>query len=303
MWNRHRDQLAVGGTKITWRIILMFLDLLKIFPQFLLPHHLLSRGVYSLTRLEGGRLTHWMIRKFIQRYRIDMSITQSPDIQSYHSFNQFFTRALKASARPLAPTGILSPVDGEISQIGSIQDSLLLQAKGRWFSLEELLGGDPAIVTPFKNGLFCTLYLSPKDYHRIHMPCTGRLTDMVYIPGRLLSVNPPTTRVVPKLFARNERLICLFDTEMGPLALILVGALFVGNLETTWTGPLPSAHHPHHWQYAPETAPFLLRGAEMGRFNMGSTVILLLDAQHAHWLPEYTPQCKVLMGNLLATEV
>lgn len=278
----------------------MLLDLLKTLPQFVLPHHLLSRGAHSLTRWEGGSLTHWMIRKFIQYYHIDMTITQSPDIQSYHSFNQFFTRALKPSARPLAQTGILSPVDGEISQIGTIQEGSLVQAKGHGFTLEELLGGYSSLITPFKNGRFCTLYLSPRDYHRIHMPYTGRLTEMVYIPGRLFSVNQSTTRVVPKLFARNERLICSFETDIGPLALILVGALFVGNLETVWSGPVPSSSHPAHWQYPPETAPLLARGAEMGRFNMGSTVILLLDAQRIHWLPEHTPQRKLLMGNLLA---
>ncbi len=268
-------------------------------PQYLIPQHFLSRIVLKLTRLKMGKLTHWMIRRFIQHYKIDMSIAQSSEIRDYPSFNQFFTRALKPSARPLDKADILSPVDAEISQQGKIDNGTLLQAKGRNFQLNDLLAGQTDMVDLFKQGLFCTLYLSPKDYHRIHIPTTGRLTDMVYVPGRLFSVNQRTSEVVPNLFARNERVICLFETEFGPMAVILVGALFVGSIETVWEGVVtPNASSKiERWHYPENTAPVLQRAAEMGRFNMGSTVIMLLDAKRLEWLPT---QNKVLMGQRLA---
>lgn len=278
----------------------MLVDFLKTLPQYLIPHHFLSRLVFKLTRYQGDILVHWLIKRFIRYYHIDMNLAVFPEVCHYSSFNQFFTRALKPSTRPIAETGIISPVDGQISQLGQLQEGLLLQAKSHWFQLEELVGKHPRMTLLFKQGLFCTLYLSPRDYHRIHMPITGRLTDMIYIPGRLFSVNQTTTHVVPNLFARNERLICLFETPAGTMALILIGALFVGNLETVWTGPLLPSPHPRYWSYAPENAPILVRGAEMGRFNMGSTVIILLEAQRATWLPELLVQDKLLMGNGLA---
>ena len=268
-------------------------------PQYLIPQHFLSRIVLKLTRLKMGKLTHWMIRRFIQHYKIDMSIAQSSEIRDYPSFNQFFTRALKPSARPLDKADILSPVDAEISQQGKIDNGTLLQAKGRNFQLNDLLAGQTDMVDLFKQGLFCTLYLSPKDYHRIHIPTTGRLTDMVYVHVRLFSVNQRTSEVVPNLFARNERVICLFETEFGPMAVILVGALFVGSIETVWEGVVtPNASSKiERWHYPENTAPVLQRAAEMGRFNMGSTVIMLLDAKRLNWLPT---QNKVLMGQRLA---
>jgi phosphatidylserine decarboxylase len=178
----------------------------------------------------------------------------------------------------------------------------LLQVKGHSFLLNDLFAGHAEVSAPFENGLFCTIYLSPKDYHRIHLPTAGRLTDMIYVPGRLFSVNQRTTRVVPNLFSRNERVICVFETQFGMMALILVGALFVGSMETVWAGELPPQpiKKPQHWQYHPENAPTLQQGQEMGRFNMGSTVIVLMQKQQIRWLPEYTMQCKLLMGQKLA---
>jgi phosphatidylserine decarboxylase len=269
-------------------------------PQYLIPQHLLSRLVLKLTRLQMGAITRWLIRQFIKIYRVDMTIAQTSDLRDYASFNQFFTRAIKPTARPLAEAEIISPVDAQISQIGQINKGSLLQAKGHFFSLEDLLGGNQEMAALFKDGLFCTLYLSPKDYHRIHIPMTGQLKEMISIPGRLFSVNQRTTEVVPNLFARNERVITLFETELGPMALILVGALFVGSIETVWADTLTPSSQIQQWHYDKKDAPVLQRGDEMGRFNMGSTVIMLLDANHVAWLSERRVQENVLMGQGLA---
>jgi len=279
-----------------------FSDKILTSPQYLIPQHLLSQLMLKFTRWKMGAITHWIIKRFIKYYDVDMTAAELPEVRDYASFNQFFTRALKPTARPLADVEIISPVDGEISQIGQISDGKLLQAKGHFFRLADLLGGNREMETKFAQGLFCTLYLSPKDYHRIHIPATGRLTDMVYVPGRLFSVNQRTARVVPNLFARNERVICLFETELGSMALILVGALFVGSIETVWAGIITPNQYAQiqNWHYVEKEAPVLQRGEEMGRFNMGSTVIVLLDANHVGWLPELTEQKKVLMGEGLA---
>lgn len=274
-----------------------FSDKLKTLPQYLIPHHLLSRFVHFLTRLQLGFLTHSIIRLFITLYRVDMQLAQVPDPKEYLSFNHFFTRALKPEARPLATATLLSPVDGEISQLGCIENQRVLQAKGHHFKLIDLLAGEETLAELFNNGLFCTIYLSPRDYHRIHMPMTGQLTQMIYVPGKLFSVNQRTTRVVPNLFARNERSICLFDTELGPMAIILVGALFVGSMETVWEGALPYERAIRHWHY--DKSLTLQQGQEMGRFNMGSTVILLLNTAQKQWLEHLHPQTKVLMGQAL----
>jgi phosphatidylserine decarboxylase len=267
--------------------------------QYIIPQHLLSRLVLKFTRLKLGGFTHWLIKRFINVYKVDMNIVESPNISDYNSFNQFFTRSLKATARPLAATDIISPVDGQISQIGQINNGSLIQAKGRDFQLDDLLAGQTDMVNLFKQGLFTTLYLAPKDYHRIHMPITGRLTAMVYVPGRLFSVNQRTSQAVPNLFARNERVICLFETELGPMAMILVGALFVGSIDTVWAGTIAPSRlsSVKRWNYS---EPVLERGAEMGRFNMGSTVIVLHDAQHVAWLSELKPQQNLKMGEGLA---
>jgi len=277
-------------------------DQLKTLPQYLIPHHLLSRGVHKLTRLKLGKITQWMIQRFIRLYDIDMSIVENPNIQGYTNFNEFFTRALKSTARPIAENGIISPVDGEISQIGRVGNQRLFQAKGHRFQLLDLMGGNIDLADLFRDGLFCTIYLSPKDYHRIHIPMTGQLTDMIYVPGRLFSVNERTTRVVPNLFSRNERIICLFNTELGPMALILVGALFVGSIKTTWAGEVTPSHSStsQHWQYPAENTKIFQRGDEIGQFNMGSTVILLLDGKRTEWLSHYAKHSKLLMGQILA---
>ncbi len=272
-------------------------DRFKTLPQYLIPHHLLSRFVHHLTQLQLGFLTHWIIRLFIKVYGVDMQLAQNVDPKNYLSFNHFFTRALTPEARPLAKATLLSPVDGEISQLGIIENQSLLQAKGHAFKLTNLLAGEEQLAALFNDGLFCTIYLSPRDYHRIHMPMSGQLTKMIYVPGKLFSVNQRTSRVVPNLFARNERSICLFETDLGPMAVILVGALFVGSTETVWTGTLPYARNIRHWEY--ETPISLQQGEEMGRFNMGSTVILLLNPAQKAWLDNLQPQTKVIMGQAL----
>lgn len=279
-------------------------DLLKkwffVMPQFVIPHHLLSRLIQKLTRLQMGAVTHWLIKRFIKHYNVDMNIVQLAEARNYASFNQFFTRSLKPTARPLAQTEIICPVDAKISQIGQIDQGTLFQAKGHNFQLVDLLGGDAKMANLFQQGLFCTLYLSPKDYHRIHIPTTGRLIDMVYVPGRLFSVNQTTTQVVSNLFARNERVICRFETDLGPMALVLVGALFVGCMETVWAGTVTPNRLSavERWHYAEKN--ILQRGAEMGRFNMGSTVIVLLDGKQVAWLPDLKAQDNLLMGQGLA---
>ena len=275
-------------------------DWFKTLPQYLIPQHLLSRVVFKLSHWQLGFLTHWLIKRFILHYEVDMTLAQSPDVRDYANFNQFFTRALKPTVRPLAKAPLICPVDGEISQLGQIKQQQLYQAKGHFFQLTDLLGGD--IATAFQNGSFCTIYLSPKDYHRIHMPITGQLKKMIYLPGRLFSVNQRTTNVVSNLFARNERVVCLFATELGPVALILVGAIFVGSIETVWAGTLtpPYLSRPQHWHYSAETTPILAQGSEMGRFNMGSTVIMLTGNETVSWLSTLASKDKVYMGQALS---
>ena len=257
--------------------------------QYPLPHHFLSRLVMLLTRVEFRPLKSWMISHFVRRFGISLDEVAEPALAAYPSFNSFFTRALKPGARPIVggEREIACPVDGAVSQAGAIEQDRVFQAKGHDYTLEALLGGDAALAREFANGSFATIYLSPRDYHRIHMPEAGRLRRMLYVPGRLFSVNAATARQVPGLFARNERMVCVFDTAHGPMAVILVGALFVGSMETVWGGPPmwinlhdPHKPHPHPGaKYADYTRPedhvALARGEEMGRFNMGSTVIVL----------------------------
>lgn len=280
------------------------IDYLLTLPQYLLPQHLLSRLMHRLTR---SRLRAWkdfQIQCFIRHYKVDMSIAAQTDPRIYSDFNSFFTRALKADARPITGSAddIVCPVDGVVSQIGNIREGIIFQAKGHDYSLEELLGGSKERAAPFNNGRFATLYLSPKDYHRIHMPLTGILQEMVYVPGRLFSVNSRTTRAVPNLFARNERVITMFETPAGPLALVLVGALFVASIETVWAGAVtpPFGQSIRHWDYGkgPASPVSLERGQEMGRFNMGSTVILLLS-EGVDWHPLIKPEAPVRMNQSL----
>ena len=265
-----------------------------------LPHHLLSRAMYALTRWEYGPVRRMLIGWAVKHYGIDMSeaVEENPD--RYASFNAFFTRELKPEARPLdvSADGILSPVDGEVSQAGRIHDTLMVQAKGHHFNLDSLLG-DGELAARFRDGSFATIYLSPRDYHRVHMPVDGSLERMTHIPGRLFSVNHATTRTVPGLFARNERVVSIFETPAGPAAVILVGAIFVGSMDTVWAGTVtPVERRVSQWRYddSPNRQVRLDRGAEMGRFNMGSTVILLFPAGRTAWEDSLVPGARVRVG-------
>jgi phosphatidylserine decarboxylase len=254
-------------------------DQLATLPQYLIPQHLLS---LTMHRLANSRIT-WFKKAFIHfivsRYKVNVSEAAEIDLSTYSSFNAFFTRALRSGIRPIAEGDniMTSPVDGAISQIGSIDSGRIIQAKGRDYSVIELLGGDEELAQQFGEGQFATIYLSPKDYHRIHMPLAGKLKMMRYIPGRLFSVNPRTARAVPALFARNERVVTVFETAQGPLVMVLVGAIFVGSMETVWAGKItpPYTKDIKNWHYDAENIQ-LEKGQEMGRFNMGSTVVLLL---------------------------
>ena len=272
--------------------------------QHLLPHRLLTALMYHSTRLRFRPWKNWQIRWFIDRYGVDTSEAPSSDPDSYEHFNAFFTRTLRAGSRPLdgGDRTIVSPADGTMSAIGDIHAGMLLQAKGQHYSLHTLLGADDERAIPFEGGRFATLYLSPRDYHRVHMPVDGRLREMTYIPGRLFSVNFATARVVPSLFTRNERLVCIFDTELGPMALILVGAMLVAGMETVWSGPVTPPHGQamRIWRYHDENTIRLLRGVEMGRFNAGSTVILLFPANRLDWSDELKAGSSVRMGQGLA---
>jgi phosphatidylserine decarboxylase len=273
--------------------------------QYLLPHHLLSRWMHAITRVEATTFKDSLIRRVIAWYKVDMSEALESNPRAYRSFNDFFTRALRPDARPIAAeTGqIACPADGALSQAGHIEDGRLLQAKGHDYSLLELLGGDAQMSKLFEAGSFATIYLSPRDYHRVHMPYGGRLRQMVHVPGRLFSVNETTCQKVPRLFARNERVICLFDTDIGPMAVILVGAIFVSSIDTVWAGTItPAQQRVRSWDYLPEPAPQVIeleKGEEMGRFNMGSTVILLFGKEAVAWRDEFTAGAKVKMGEAI----
>lgn len=268
---------------------------------YILPQHLLSRLMLRLTRSRFRPLKNAAIAWFIRRFAVDLSTAECSDPEGFSHFNSFFTRTLRKDARTLAsePDAIVCPVDGIVSQAGIIQEETLFQAKGRKFALARLLGGSWERAERFRNGSFATLYLSPQDYHRVHMPAAGTLREMIHVPGRLFSVSPATTRVIPELFARNERVVALFDTEFGPLAMILVGAIFVGSIETVWAGVVtpPRGTRVRTWTYGDAAAPIhLQRGEEMGRFNMGSTVILLWGANAVRWENHLQPDAKVQMG-------
>ncbi len=236
--------------------------------------------MHRLTRSEVTWFKNSFIRFITAKYKVNISEAAQTDLQFFPSFNAFFTRQLRVGVRPVAEgqSVITSPVDGVISQIGNVVQGHIVQAKGREYSVLELLGGDASLAKQFDQGQFSTIYLSPKDYHRIHMPLTGTLRKMIYIPGKLFSVNPRTARTVPKLFARNERVVTVFDTEQGPIVMVLVGAIFVGSMETVWSGQItpPYGKDIQHWEYEGEQAITLQKGEEMGRFNMGSTVVILL---------------------------
>ena len=277
-------------------------DRLAVLPQHLLPKQALTRFAGWVAGARGGAATTALIRWFIKRYRVNMAEAAQADPAAYASFNEFFTRALRPGARPLATADLICPVDGAISQFGAIHDGRIFQAKGHDYSATALLGGDGALAAHFHGGHYATLYLSPKDYHRIHMPCAGRLLRMVHVPGELYSVNPTTARGVPGLFARNERVVCVFDAEQGPWVMVLVGATIVGSMATVWHGvvnsPRPGALR--EWAYQ-DQAIDLPRGAEMGRFLLGSTVVMLFPAGPLRFNPAWAPGGAIQMGQAMAS--
>ena len=276
-------------------------DRLKVLPQYLLPKRALT--VYAGWRASRrwGERTTQLIRGFVEKYGVDMSEAADPDISHYASFNEFFTRALKPGARPLAAADLICPVDGAVSQFGAIARDQIFQAKGHHYSTTALVGGDQALAAEFENGHFATIYLSPKDYHRSHMPCDGRLRRMIHVPGDLFSVNPLTARGVPGLFARNERVVCVFDSARGPFVLTLVGATIVGSMATVWHGVVnpPRSSLVREWHYADKNIT-LKKGDEMGRFLLGSTVVLLFPQGPLQFNPAWTPARPVRLGEAMA---
>ena len=280
-------------------------DRLRFLAQSWLPQRLLTRLVYRAARVRTPWFKDALIRHFIRHFRVNLDEALETRPHAYPDFNAFFTRALKPGARPFAPGDRVMgcPVDGAVSQIGIADADTLIQAKGRHFSLTALLGGDAERAKAFQGGAFTTLYLSPRDYHRIHLPLAGQLREMVHIPGKLFSVSPLTTRMVPELFARNERVVAIFDTLAGPMAMVLVGAINVASIQTVWAGVMtpPLGKTLRHWDYPPDGdgAVRLDRGAEMGRFNMGSTVILLFGPGKVRWERDLQPGMPVRMGQRL----
>ncbi len=280
-------------------------DALHRLLQHVLPKAALTRLAGRIARAEHKRFTPPLIRWFARRYGVNMAEAANPDLASYPSFNAFFTRPLAPGARPLATAPFICPIDGAISQFGPIDDHHMIQAKGHRYTTAELLGG-PEHAAPFQHGSFANLYLSPRDYHRIHMPCDGRLTRMIHVPGALFSVNPATARTIPGLFARNERVVCLFEhPEHGPFAMVLVGATVVGSMETVWHGVVNAKRtgRVSEWSYADREIA-LRQGEEMGRFLLGSTVIMLFRESalrfNADWAPERGVRFGEAMGDRAA---
>jgi phosphatidylserine decarboxylase len=271
---------------------------LFIASQYLTPQHLLSRCVGRVAASETPWIKNTFIKWFAHRYNVDMSEAVNSDLTSYSSFNAFFTRALRANARPIdsTPNAIVCPADGVVSQAGSIEGERILQAKGQWYSALELVGGEENIAAKFADGAFATIYLSPRDYHRVHMPIGGQLQRTIYVPGDLFSVNQTTADNVPRLFARNERLVCLFDTACGPVAVILVGAMIVAAIETVWAGEVAPSPRREVRSELPPAKIQLDAGAEMGRFKLGSTVVLLFGKDVASWNNTLIAGASVRMG-------
>ena len=279
---------------------------LKVLPQYLLPKQLLTTLAGRFANQARGSTTTSVIHWFVKKYHVNMAEALNPDISSYATFNDFFTRALKPGARPITDAELICPVDGAISQFGAIDFDQIFQAKGHSYSTTALVGGDTSLAAQFKNGSFVTLYLSPKDYHRIHMPCDGRLTRMIYVPGDLFSVNPTTARGVPGLFARNERVVCVFDTDKGPFVLVLVGATIVGSMATVWQGQInpPRGADVREWRYDDELIS-LKQGDEMGRFMLGSTVVMLFPESRAKSLvfnPAWAAGGAVQLGQAMCVQ-
>jgi phosphatidylserine decarboxylase len=276
-------------------------DRIKVLPQYVLPKQALTSFAGRVAGARGGAMTTGLIRWFVGKYGVNMTEAENPDIASYASFNDFFTRALKEGARPLADADFVCPVDGAISQFGAIDDHQIFQAKGHRFTTAQLVGGDTALAAHFQHGSFANLYLSPKDYHRLHMPCDGRLTRMIYVPGALFSVNPTTARGVPGLFARNERVVCVFESdEHGPFVMTLVGATIVGSMATVWHGVVnpPRLARICEWTYDDQQI-VLRKGQEMGRFLLGSTIVMLFRKDTIAFNPDWAPERKVRLGETM----
>ncbi len=271
-------------------------DYIKSWPLYALPHHAISRLIYKLTRIESAYVPKAIV-KFSRVFNVDLQQAVNPDPASYKTFNEFFTRPIKPALRPIASADLVSPVDGCISQIAAIKEGEIFQAKDHYYNAQALLGGDAEIAEKFTQGWFATIYLSPRDYHRIHMPCAGTLKQQIHIPGRLFSVAPHTVRTVPNLFARNERVVALFDTEYGEMAMVLVGAINVAAIETVWDGLItpPKGKKLSSKMYSDQQVS-LKKGEEMGRFNMGSTVILLFTKDAPQFSQEMVADLPVIMG-------
>ena len=277
-------------------------DRLSVLPQYLFPKQALTTFAGWIANARAGSLTTALIRWFVGRYGVNMEEAANHDIESYATFNEFFTRALRPGARPLAEADYICPVDGAISQFGAIDDDRIVQAKSHNYSVAALVGGDGDLAAQFQHGSFATLYLSPRDYHRVHMPCDGRLKRMIFVPGALFSVNPVTARGVPGLFARNERVVCVFDSELGPFVVVLVGATIVGSIATVWHGIVnpPGAREVREWQYPPGERSFR-KGDEMGRFSLGSTIVVLFPREKLAFNPAWAPMREVRLGEMMAT--
>jgi phosphatidylserine decarboxylase len=277
-------------------------DALAVLPQYLLPKKALTAFAGWVAGARGGAATTALIRWFVKRYNVNMVEAANPDIASYPTFNEFFTRPLKPGARPLAAADFICPVDGAISQFGAIAQDQIFQAKGHSYSTTALVGGDATLAAEFDNGSFATLYLSPRDYHRIHMPCAGVLRRMIYVPGDLFSVNPTTARGVPGLFARNERVVCVFDSGRGPWVMTLVGATIVGSMATVWHGQVNPPRLPQvtEWHYEPGQVS-LQQGDELGRFLLGSTVVMLFPKDTLHFSPTWAPAKAIVLGEAMGS--
>ena len=278
-------------------------DRLAVLPQYLIPKQALTMLAGRIASYRGGDLTTRLIKWFVGRYQVNMSEAANPNLASYATINEFFTRPLKKGARPLARADLICPVDGAISQFGPIVGDQIFQAKGHHYSSTALVGGDAALAARFDDGSFATLYLSPKDYHRIHMPCDGRLTRMIYVPGDLFSVNPTTARGVPGLFARNERVVCVFESARGPFVLVLVGATIVGSMATVWHGLVnpPRPGVVRDWRYDDKPV-HLKQGQEMGRFLLGSTVVMLFPKGPLKFNPAWAPAGAIKLGEAMASQ-
>ena len=276
-------------------------DQLAVIPQYLMPKLAITRLAGLVASAEWGAFTTWVIKRFVKRYNVNMSEAVHADPAHYKSFNEFFTRPLKDGARPMSNSTWVCPVDGAISQCGAIERDQIFQAKGHHYSTRALVGGDAALAAQFQNGQFATLYLSPRDYHRIHMPIAGKLLRMIHVPGDLFSVNPTTARGVPGLFARNERVVCEFVTEKGPMVLVLVGATIVGSMATVWHGQVnpPRPGTVREWQYASQDVR-LQKGEEMGRFLLGSTVVMLFPENSLHFPADWISTRPLQMGEAMS---